>query len=318
MKRYIKEALYRSGSLRALRYRNRKLLRVLMYHHFRPETTNGLARQCEYLKKEYNVISLTEAAECFRAGAPLPDNAVVITVDDGYRDFFLYAYPVFREYEIPSIVYLVSDFLDGRSWPWWNRLMWALQSTSQERLALADGAAIELGATPAARTDAFRHVVEWLKDIPNAERTAFMARLPDVLQVHIPDDPPPPYAPMSWDEVRTMASDGVEFGAHTVTHPILSQVETDEELEAEICGSRDRIACELGVAPVHFSYPNGRVQDVGKRVRDVVAACGFQTGVSTTHGFNGTDLDPLLLNRIAMEPDADFSSFRVWLAGVGI
>jgi peptidoglycan/xylan/chitin deacetylase (PgdA/CDA1 family) len=54
----------------------------------------------------------------------------------------------------------------------------------------------------------------------------------------IPSTPPPAYAAMSWKELRAVASDGVEIGCHTDTHPILSRVASITRLEKEIKDSK--------------------------------------------------------------------------------
>ena len=65
---------------------------------------------------------MKQVAAALHGGEPLPPKAVAITVDDGYRDFLLRAYPVFHEFEIPATVFLVSDFIDGTGMLWWDRL----------------------------------------------------------------------------------------------------------------------------------------------------------------------------------------------------
>jgi peptidoglycan/xylan/chitin deacetylase (PgdA/CDA1 family) len=240
-------------------------------------------------------------------------------VDDGYRDFFLHAYPVFKEYSIPAIVYLITDFLDGRLWPWWNEVSWAFENTPCASVTLGNGQTLQLGISSEQRAAAADATTEWLKTVPNQSRLEFMRRLPDLLQVILPVTPPACWEPLKWDEVRAMNANGIEFGGHTKTHPILSRLETDRELETEIRVCRQRITEELGVPPAHFAYPNGQPQDVGKRVRDMVAACGFLTAVSTTGGFNTPGQDPYYLKRLPLEPSYEYlRSFRMWTAGIGV
>ena len=112
-----------------------------------------------------------------------------------------------------------------------------------------------------------------------------------------------------------MASNGVTFGAHTKSHPILSTLENEEEIRKEIVGSRNRIADELGSLPAHFSYPNGRPQDITEQVRRVVEQARFRTAVCTDRGMNNGNTDRYLLRRISMEPGASKLYFRQQLAG---
>ncbi|HEY2327477.1 MAG TPA: polysaccharide deacetylase family protein [Gaiellaceae bacterium] len=70
-------------------------------------------------------------------------------------------------------------------------------------------------------------------------------------------DPPPYTGPlMDADDIRAWATRGVEFGAHSRTHPRLTLVD-DTTLHAEVRGSRDDLAEILGAPPKVFAYPYG-------------------------------------------------------------
>src|SRR5215472_14118192 len=76
---------------------------LLNYHRFPDSRAGSFRLQCEYLQKKCRVISMTQLAAFLRAGEPLPPHAVVITVDDGHRDFYTCAYPILREFGFPAI-----------------------------------------------------------------------------------------------------------------------------------------------------------------------------------------------------------------------
>jgi len=62
-----------------------------------------------------------------RDGAPLPPNALAITVDDGYRDFLHNGYPIFKAHRIPVTQFLVSGFVDKKLWLWWDQVRWMVE-----------------------------------------------------------------------------------------------------------------------------------------------------------------------------------------------
>lgn len=276
IKRVVRQLFHASGAIAAARWKNRRRLRILMYHRFADR--EAIARQCAHIRAHYTPVSLTQAADWLQGGG-WPDNALAITVDDGYRDFYQVAYPVFREYGIPAMVYLVSDFLDARQWLWVDRVRWAY---------LHSGSSL----------DSARAAIEAAKLLPNVERLAWL----DTLPVRPPEQVPPEYAAMTWDEVRDAAGHGIEFGAHTVTHPILSRVSGEDELRAEIAGSKRRIEEELGRGVDHFCYPNGSAHDFTAQAVEVVRASGFRTATVTTVGTVAPGDDALRLRRIGVEP----------------
>ena len=302
IKRAIKTAFHASGAMAAARWVNRKRPRILMYHRFADR--EAIAQQCAHIRKYYTPVSLRQVSEWLTAGGGWPDNALAVTVDDGYRDFYQVAYPVFREYGIPACTYLVSDFLDGRLWLWVDRVRWAylhsdsVAGTRDERLRTA------------------RTGIEAAKRMPNQERLAWLEVLPCDLKVQIPEEAPAEYRALRWDEVREAAANGMEFGAHTKTHPILSMVEGDRELRDEIAGSKRRIEEELGRAVDHFCYPNGSLEDFSAAAVDVVRTAGFRTATTTERGFVTAKADALRLRRIGVEPGLDERYFAECAAGV--
>lgn len=275
---------HRGGGLRAVRWWNRSGLRILMYHGFSgPAAAASLARQCAHIRRHYSPVSMSRVARWLAGGEPLPQNALAITIDDGYRDFLTVAHPVFQEYAIPVTVFVVTDFLDGALWLWPDRVEYAC--------SLAGLSPLET-----------YQKVEHLKRLSNAERLRAIADLPRTLGVTIPAGPPPEYGPLSWDEVRRLASAGVEFGPHTRTHPILSSL-SPAELMDEIAGSKRRLEEVLDRPVPHFCYPNGRWEDIGDKALAAVRTAGFETAVTTVSGLNRRPADPFLLRRIASTPE---------------
>jgi peptidoglycan/xylan/chitin deacetylase (PgdA/CDA1 family) len=308
-------ALHRAGGLRLVRRLHRGGLRILMFHRFgppRPDLRETLERRCRHLRDCYQPISLTDAARAWRDRRPLPPGALAVTVDDGYRDFYELAYPVFSRFEIPVTVYLVTDFLDGRCWLWFDRLRSALAQAAGLPSTPAEIEVPGAGRLPLS----FEPLKEALKRVPNAARTAFLERLPAALGIQLPPEPPASCAPMTWEWAREMAANGIDFGAHTRTHPILSRVEDPAALREEIEGSRRRIEQALGRPVRHFCYPNGRPEDISETVVECVRRAGFETAVVTDPGFNPPPVDPFRLQRIPADPTYPDLYFEECVAGL--
>lgn len=85
-------------------------------------------------------------------------------------------------------------------------------------------------------------------------------------------DDPAELRTMTWDEIRAHASDGVDVGAHTVSHPHLPTLEEDD-LRRELRDSKAEIEAELGRSCPEFAYPYG---EHDARVRAAVRAAGYE------------------------------------------
>jgi|GEM_PF-4266152 len=132
-KSFISAVLYLVGA--ALAYRqvvNRRYgrpLRILSAHRVIDEAgplsardRDDLARGCltlsefiervQHITLHYTPCSLIECVRALETGVEMPENAVVLTFDDGYRDVFEHAWPVLREAGVPFTVFLTTGFVD--------------------------------------------------------------------------------------------------------------------------------------------------------------------------------------------------------------
>ena len=102
---------------------------VLCYHRFvaRPETvkkplseyrlpTQEFRWQMQYLKDQgITPISMDQLKAYWFEGKPLPDKAVLLTFDDGFRSIYEKAYPVIKEFGYPGVLFLYTDFIRSQS-----------------------------------------------------------------------------------------------------------------------------------------------------------------------------------------------------------
>ncbi|OAS14753.1 polysaccharide deacetylase family protein [Paenibacillus oryzisoli] len=101
---------------------------VLTYHHI-DEKENGITispkrfkSHMQRLKKEgYNVISMEHFLHFIKSGAQVPQNAVLITFDDGYESFYTQAYPELLRLGFHATKFIVVDSIDHPKSP---RLTW--------------------------------------------------------------------------------------------------------------------------------------------------------------------------------------------------
>jgi peptidoglycan/xylan/chitin deacetylase (PgdA/CDA1 family) len=93
-------------------------------------------------------------------------------------------------------------------------------------------------------------------------------------------------------QIREMQIHGVEFGSHSSTHPLLTEL-SDIQLGREVSESKHRLEDLLGVEVISFAYPYGGVDD---RVCAAVAEAGYRMAFTAEPGTNLKD-DPLRQRR---------------------
>jgi len=99
---------------------------------------------------------------------------------------------------------------------------------------------------------------------------------------------------MGWREIEDMKKGGITIGSHTINHPRLSTLRT-EDARAEIDGSKKFLEDKLAVPVNHFAYPYG---DVNASIMHMVKETGYKTACSTRSGFNSDGIDLFELRRL--------------------
>jgi glycosyltransferase involved in cell wall biosynthesis/peptidoglycan/xylan/chitin deacetylase (PgdA/CDA1 family) len=274
-------------------------LRVLMYHRIRPPAGPPVCDpatisaapadfewQLRWVSKHYRAVSMEEVLYAVRERRPLPRRAIVLTFDDGCRDFAEFAWPILRRHRMPATLFVPTAFPGRHDLPfWWDRLALATLSTRRMNLSVEACGTLRL-QNDEARRSSLRRLQGLLKTMAEDEAMCLVDRVcHDLGQSDVP-----PSDVLTWPELRELARDGVTVGAHTRTHPRLTHVPFDVA-RGEIRGSYDDLRRELGtVAPV-FSYPFGYHND---RVVDEVRNAGFELAVTCRSGINRFRVDDTL------------------------
>src|ERR1700685_3889946 len=115
-KKAARIALHEMEGLSVLRGWHRRKFGVLMLHSFNEETRGNMEAACDHITRYFEPLSLSAIVDALEQRKPLPDNAMPITVDDGYRNFLLHGHPIFRRRRLPVTLYPVAGFCEGRLW----------------------------------------------------------------------------------------------------------------------------------------------------------------------------------------------------------
>jgi peptidoglycan/xylan/chitin deacetylase (PgdA/CDA1 family) len=295
LKKKLLNFLYETGLIRAGRGLWARSLTVVNYHRiddpyrkdfdsFKPNvsaTPHDFDRQMDYLAKWFNVVSLKEIVAWLDGRQNLPPYAVLITFDDGYLDNYTAAFPILRKYNFPALIFLTTAHIGTDAPFYWDLAAYCFSHTQSDHLAFPDGRVAHW--SDRAQLDRVSTAwIEAMKTAPEAEKQIQVQRLPDLLRVSFPAG----YFQklmMNWDQVREMQNGGIEFGAHTIHHPILTRVSMEQAWE-EVVGSKSRIEAELGETVLGFAYPNGGASDVDDRIEKLVAESGIRAAFTLLDG----------------------------------
>jgi len=278
------------------------LLRVLTYHrvdHFgaRPELSPALISatpaafeaQMAYLAAHYRAVSLAELLDACERGTALPPRSVLITFDDAYRDFAEHAWPTLKRYGLPVTLFVPTAF-PGHSERafWWDRLHQALNSDGAEDVETPLGR-LPL-QTSSQRAEALPRLCDQMKQLAHAQAMSRVDAICAKFGLRTTQN-----GVLDWDDLRTLAREGVTLGAHTQTHPLMNRISV-AEARAEAVGSLRDLEREVGPVARVLAYPGGAFNPA---VTETLRREGFALAFTTIRGINDLQIaDRLRLRRI--------------------
>ena len=259
----------------------------------------------EYLGAHFRIAPVSVLWE-----EPQPANgskpACVLTFDDGWRDNYTTVFPWLKKIRTPATIFLTTGLIDSPDRFWVESLnaVWS-EPASRERILA------KLGRKPASLDD----IIEFLKQMPARQRDGLLRDLlPVARNVGCSTD-----RMMSWSQVAEMNHDGVDFGGHTVNHPVLVH-EDEATVRRELSSCKQIIEEKLRQRVRAFAYPNG---NWNPRVRELVKEAGYDCAFTTEPGWHARSADLYSIRRILLHegnstnPSGEFSAamLRLTLAG---
>ena len=262
----------------------------------------------EHVQRNFEVVSLEAFLEGRTDTTGRYKPRCLLTFDDGWEDTRTRAFPCLRKHGMPATVFLTTGMIGTRGGFWVEQVARAWRNTSaRQKIA---------GRLGAAATDTAEDVVERLKHMSAVDRQALLDSVipPGAAASRNGAD-----AMLTWEQVLEMSRGGMEFGTHTVTHPLLTY-EDDAAVERELRAGKQVLEAKLQRKIRAFAYPNG---DWDARVRGWVERTGYTCAFTTQGGWHKPASDPYTIRRILIHEgnvtgrDGRFSPamFHLTLAG---
>jgi peptidoglycan/xylan/chitin deacetylase (PgdA/CDA1 family) len=113
------------------------------------------------------------------------------------------------------------------------------------------------------------------------------------------------------EDIRQMERNGFEFGSHTVSHPHLARLDSEEKW-LEISNSKKQLEALIHKPVNFFCYPYGEYD--GESV-GLVKKAGYLGACSNHPGGNRTKINPYLLKRTEISPNDSLYDFEKKISG---
>jgi peptidoglycan/xylan/chitin deacetylase (PgdA/CDA1 family) len=297
---------------------------ILGYHKISPDQhpffppvhPDTFEKHMEFLKTCYKVMGLQELVSRAAQGE-VPERAVAITFDDGYRDNYEYAFPILKKYQFPATIFVATGAIDTGELIWHDRAFDAFRFATATHARLKDKDLPELRLeTAEAREKSLQSTLVRAKMLYGEKRRHFIDDLESKLRPNLPADRHDRM--LTWNQVREMHLAGIEFGSHTVSHTILSCM-PKSEMKRELKDSRNALSERLGASVTTFAYPNGKRADFNDEAKVVLRECGYSCAVTCCPGFNHASSDAFELKRgLPWQKEINVFRFKFFLQRHGL
>jgi peptidoglycan/xylan/chitin deacetylase (PgdA/CDA1 family) len=234
--------------------------------------------QMELLADCFNVMPLHDAVLALES-RQLPPRAVCLTFDDGYRSVHDYALPILNELALPATVFVASGYV-GEGSMWNDRVIEVIQAMPGVDLDLRDvGLGVHRLSTLHERKLAVEKITHASKYLPPADRLRLTQKLEELAGDGLAHG-----LMLTSQMLVNLAGQGIEIGAHTISHPILTKVD-DEIARYEIEVGKQQLETITGNPVRLFAYPNGKIgMDFDERHVQMAKDAGFIAAFTTATG----------------------------------
>lgn len=235
-------------------------------------TPTQFDKHISWLSENQSIVSIEQVVAYLCGETTLPEDAVVLTFDDGYEDFVSNALPILQRYEAPSTVYVSTHLMCKRGAPYEFRLGRTLIESDVFRVQFDNHQRTYNLTTDNDVREAYSELRELIKDIPFKQRESFLASH-DIHEC-------PDFFIISPEMVQRLSEEQlVTVGSHGHYHRRLGSL-SKTEINEDIRTSLSELTDLLGRTPNHFSFPYG---SHSRTACQVVKAVDLTSAATTDH-----------------------------------
>ena len=246
-------------------------------------TAAAFTAQIRLLKSKYNVISPEEFLQWREGELRLSPRAVLLTCDDGLLNTLTDMLPLVQEFRAPFLFFVTGSSLAKMSSMLWYEqvFLWLLAARQKVSFAAHWGACNAQGQEQ--KRALWWEMIRKLSAFDAGARNQILEDMRTQLGISV--DLESEYSQnqanrrrffmLNVAELRQLADAGMTIGAHTLSHPMLSQMPEDVALQ-EMSQSRAQLQATLGKPVWALAYPFGNADAVSAREPELAKRAGFR------------------------------------------
>jgi peptidoglycan/xylan/chitin deacetylase (PgdA/CDA1 family) len=267
--------------------------------------------QLRFLRRNFDVVASSDVVNYLDRGQRLPRRPVMITFDDGFDDNYHVAYPLLRSHGLSATFFVCTGYIGRQESFWFDELAHLVMRLPAGSIELAEaGISIPIADEVCSRRQAVTDLLRAMKNLPDARRREFLQHFNNQYGSYRDPSARRKSLPMTWPQIIEMSAGGMEFGSHSVSHPILSSLD-DASLAQEMSGSKHELESRLKKRIDTISYPEGSHAAFDARVMHAAITAGYRLGCSYMPGLNQLNaLERFQLRRQQIEEHNSRDYFR--------
>jgi len=210
------------------------------------------------------------------------NKCVLVTTDDGDLSFYTNAFPLLKQYKIPTILFVIPSLIGTDTPFWWNEVYYYLGKIKGNK------------------------IIKHLKSIPNTDRLTFLESLRNDS-----DKPLLKQQQLTVSQLLEMQNSGILIGNHSFTHPMFDQC-TESEIRVELKSTRVFFEENNLNGYSFFAYPNGNYNEVSEKI---LQEEGVNYAFLFDHKINKGNFNPMRISRLSMNEYTPIWKFKLILSG---
>jgi peptidoglycan/xylan/chitin deacetylase (PgdA/CDA1 family) len=286
-------------------------------------SADSFRRQLRLIKDQYKVISPQEFLLWCEARHELPARSVLLTCDDGLRNSLFDMLPILQEFELKCLFFVTGASLGYTPTMLWYEELYLMFLAVPENFTLE---LLEIGLHVDTSRQEKRSL--WWKLVKILSRYDVNRRqgllegikmqlgLSEQWNAKYCEDPVlgRRFLTLNRPELDQLAGAGMCIGAHTVSHPMLSQLSPDLAW-TEISESKRNLEQGLGRNAWALAYPFGDASSVTSREVRMAEAAGFKCAFVNIDGGFGTQTPKFALPRVHVTAAMTLAEFEAHVSG---